>query len=139
MINRRYAERTKVPVERSRAEIETLLTKHGCDSTAVFNDQSGVWFAFTHNRRAYRIGITLPPSGKTADDQERRRRMRSLALYIKARLNAVEDGIKSFDAEFMPERMVADGRTTLEHYVEQTADIDGVMPTRLMLTGSTGS
>lgn len=134
-MNRRYAERTKVPVERSRTEIEAMLSKHGCDSTAVFNDRQGVWFAFTHSKRAYRIGIVMPQAGTTGDDQERRRRMRSLALYIKARLNAVEDGIKSFDAEFMPERMVADGRTTLEHYTEQAANLEGVMPTRLMLTG----
>jgi hypothetical protein len=107
MSNRRYAERTKVNESKSRGEIGDELLKHKCDR------------------------ITLPIDNA----QERRRRMRTLALYIKGRLNAVEDGIKSFEAEFMPEVVLGDGRTLGEHAHVQLAELeaDEALPTRLQL------
>jgi hypothetical protein len=131
MSNRRYAARTKVNESKSRAEIEGELLKHKCDRIAVMTAASAVDFAWTKSGRAYRMGITLPSDNA----QERRRRMRTLALYIRGRLNAVEDGIKSFEAEFMPEVVLGDGRTLGEHAHVQLAELeaDEALPTRLQL------
>ncbi len=137
MPSRAYADRTRVPEHRSRADIEQELSKHQCERIAVMTEPEGVWFAFVKDGRAYRMGITLPPGDHPKGSAERRRRMRTLLLYVKARLNAVRDGVKSFDAEFMPERVMHDGRTLAEHAHEQIGRLEqaGHLPARLMLPG----
>lgn len=134
---RRYAERTKVPESKSRREIEDELHKHRCDKVAVMTESHGFYVAWVKGGRSYRMGIELPPAGSAENDRERRRRLRTLNLYVKGRLNAVEDGIKSFEAEFMPEVILDDGRTLGEHAYEQLGRIEsaGRMPAQLMLPG----
>ncbi len=133
---RRYAERTKVTEQSSRAHIEAELARHQCERVAVMTEATGVCFAWTKGTRSYRMGIMLP----VGDAQERRRRLRTLHLYLKARLNAVEDGVVAFEDEFLREVVLIDGRTMGEHAREQFAAIEaaGQMPTRLMLPGAGG-
>ena len=38
---RRYAETTKVPVDRSRAEIERVLERYGCSRFGIMNETDG--------------------------------------------------------------------------------------------------
>lgn len=128
-----YAKRTKVGERQSRSDIEHELEKHDCERVAVMTEPTGVWFGFQKGQRCYRVGITLP----TDNDAERRRKLRTLFLYLKGRLNGVRDGVKSFEAEFMPETVMGDGMTMAEHALPQLKQIEdsGRGPTRLALPG----
>ncbi len=132
-MSRAYAENTRVPESKSRSEIEDMLRRHGCDRIGIVTEATGVWFAFTNEGRSYRMGIELPIEGSPKDAQARRQKLRVLGLYIKARLHAVRDGIKNFEQEFMPEVVMQGGQTMLECYVQQLPELQGRMPSQLML------
>lgn len=141
MSTRRYAERTRVSESKSRADIEAELRRHDCDQIAVFTEATQVCFGFVKENRMYRFGIELPVAGVAGANQERRRLLRTMFLYIKGRLNAVEDGLKTFEDEFLPNAVLADGHTVIEHAREQYAAITagGDRPTRLLLPGATST
>ena len=141
-----YAEDTKVPISRTKAEIETLLTKHGCDSyaTATIADRAAV--QFTLNNRLVRFELRLPDridfrlteSGyqrsadavKAAHAKAARSRWRALLLCIRAKLEAVESGIETFDEAFMPHLVMPGGArlgTEVLPHVE-TAYAEGTPP-----------
>jgi hypothetical protein len=50
-------------------------------------------------------------------DQETRRRWRSLALVVKAKLEAVSTGIMTFETEFLAHIVMPDGATVAEHVI----------------------
>lgn len=135
-----YAKRTKVSEERSRSEIEAELRKHDCSRIGVITEPELACFCFARYSRTYQVSITLPKHEVAGGAAERRRRMRTLLLYIKGRLNAVRDGVKTFEQEFLPEAVLADGRTVAEHAAEQLTAIEGSggLPNRLMLPGAIG-
>ncbi|HWP59474.1 MAG TPA: hypothetical protein VNL14_16400 [Candidatus Acidoferrales bacterium] len=134
-----YAKETSVPVERSRAEIEKLLRKYGADQFySGWKDQAAaIGFRiknryckfilplpkadekrFTHFKRGRSFTSWIPRSpsaAKEAYEQEVRRRWRALALVIKAKLEAVESGITTFEHEFMAHFVMPDGKTFAEH------------------------
>jgi hypothetical protein len=116
-VSRTYATGTDVPVQRSRAHLEDLLRAHGAEGFAFgwTSDFDRVEFVL-HNRR---IRFVLPrpkkdkfkltPSGllrtdkqiQAAVDAEDRRRWRALLLIVRAKVEAVESGIASFEEEFL--------------------------------------
>jgi hypothetical protein len=124
---KRYAEGTTVSSERSQIQIQQLLKTHGASDVASGergNDQAMIGFRF--NQLQYRISMSYPAlqsfsrSGRTtrtpvqmkaARDQEIRRLWRALLLVIKAKIEIVESGILTFEEEFMPYILTADGRT----------------------------
>lgn len=123
MAYRGYAEHTTVSVEKSRAEIERLLQRYGCDDFAYRNNRQMAQVAFRMNDRMVRFDLALPDvesfrataSGRRqrsdadtlkAWEQGCRQRWRALALVIKAKLEAVEAGITSFEVEFMAHMVV---------------------------------
>jgi hypothetical protein len=130
-----YAEDTKVPVERSRAEIEALLRRYGADSFASGWTERDARIQFRAKGRAIRFVLLMPDpvdkqftqhpryswksrsadAARQAYEQEVRRRWRALALVIKAKLEAVETGIATFEDEFMPHVIMPDGKTVAEH------------------------
>ena len=57
-----YAEQTLVPIERTKAEIETLLVKSGCDAIATLWDkrERRVAIQFRAHNRMVRFSLTLP-------------------------------------------------------------------------------
>lgn len=129
-----YASGTDVPAERSRAEIDRLVRVHGADTFGVMDDGHRAQVVFRMKNRTVRISIPLP----RADDkrftqvkigewgytrtrakeaaqrlwaQEMRRVWRALLLVCKAKFEAIESGISTFDDEFMAHIVLADGRT----------------------------
>lgn len=103
-----YASRTEVPAEKTRAEIEALLRgEHG--SRIVTMDEPGeIVVAWAAWGRWYRITVTHS-DGVSA--QERRAKWRALLLVIKAKLEAVHQGISSIEREFLADTIMPDGRT----------------------------
>lgn len=122
-----YAENTDVAPERSRAEIERVLTRYGASTFGYMVNDKGASVVFDARGRRVRFDLPLPdrndkrfrltPTGKArrpeaqhpAYEQEVRRRWRALALAVKAKLEAVATGIASFEEEFLAHILLPDG------------------------------
>jgi len=129
----RYAERTEVPSDRSRAEIERTLRRYGAAAFAYGWDHQAatIMFEIAHRRVLFRLPMpdathpdfTLTPTGKVrtpsaaeqAYEQAVRQRWRALALVIKAKLEAVAAGITTVEDEFLAHIVLPDGRTVGQH------------------------
>lgn len=129
----RYAAGTRVPVDRTIAQIKSLLDRFGCDAFALATTSSSGQIGFRYKQRAVRFDLPLPdrnakefletPTGRLKSDQVARAewealcraKWRSLFLLIKALLVAVEDGLLDFDRAFMHDIVTADGRTVGQH------------------------
>lgn len=123
-----YATSTEVPTERSKAEIERILARYGADQFASGWDQKNAMIGFVFGNRSVRFTLPMPdrasqeiaftPTGKkrapkeveAAFEQAQRQRWRALALVIKAKLEAVETGIVSFDDEFAMHMVLPNGQ-----------------------------
>lgn len=129
----RYAQQTLVSVEKSKAEIEALLLKYGASKFASGWDLVGATIAFQLSGRYIRFILPLPDKGSKqfmytpelrrmrsseealkAWEQACRQKWRALALVIKAKLEAVESGITSFEDEFMANIVMPGGKTVSE-------------------------
>lgn len=126
---RAYAEGTQVSAQRSQFEIMEVLTRFGVTKHAVFNDGGEAAIVFYYAGLTYRIGIVMPDpsheafhytdSGRARKDPkaahaaETRRRWRSLLAVIKAKLVAVDDGITTFESEFMAHIVVSPDQRTV--------------------------
>lgn len=114
---RRYAENTSVPVDRSRAEIQALLKKHGAGGF-IFGETSGqALLAFEMRDRRLRFLVPMPQLNARGTNErdvarEERRRYRALLLVLKAKLEAVVSQIVTFDSEFLA-HIVVEGNTTV--------------------------
>ena len=125
----RYASETGVPIERSRAEIERILTRYGAHAFMYAVDANKAMIAFEVTGRHIRMVLPMPTDKddkigldrwgyKRSDsavqvliEKEARRRWRALALVIKAKLEAVSSGIAVFDDEFLAYTVLPSGET----------------------------
>lgn len=133
-----YAAQTTVPIERSKAEIERLVAHYGARAfQSGWSDDGRAMVEFmAHNRRLrfvvnapdpmaeefthrnHSSGNKIKRSAKEAAnlwEQACRARWRALCLCIKAKLEAVESGITSFEVEFMPYVVLPGGKTAGQH------------------------
>jgi hypothetical protein len=126
-----YAQATTVPVHRSRAEIEGLLVKHKASQYLTAHDsergQAVVQFKIQNRivrfvvklplltdyaKRRDRRGLILGDAQKEAlRAQDERQRWRALLLVIKAKLECVENGIATFEEEFLAHIVLPDDTT----------------------------
>ena len=141
----KFAENTRVPVGRSRDEIERTLQRYGADGFYYGSDSSGAAIAFKYQNRAIKFNLPLPKrddfrSTKTGEqDWERavRRLWRVLLLALKAKLELVDSGLTSFEDEFLAQTCLPEGDTVSERLQEKlTAMLDGGK-TPPLLTGAT--
>lgn len=125
----RYADRTKVTVEKSRAEIEKELVRFGASAFTSGFDDNRAFIMFRAQGRFVRLSLTLPTdmpptradAKAAAINAEKRRLWRSLLLLVKAKLAAVADGIVEFEQEFMPHIVMANSETVWERAKENIA------------------
>lgn len=128
-----YAQTTSVPVERTRAEIEGLLRRRGATAIASAFDQDRAMIGFQASGRQVRIVIRLPQLkdfkqdpryrwrtvadgvAEKKRDQEERRIWRALLLTIKAKFEAIESKIETFDEAFLPHVILPGGGTVGDH------------------------
>jgi hypothetical protein len=124
-----YARGTPVEVVRTRTQIEDELRRRGATQFGYnVDDAAGeAVIAFTMAGLQVRMSLPLPdfdddafrytPSGRyqrspaeqaKAYQQEVKRRWRSLALIVKAKLVAVDDGISTAEREFLADTVVGD-------------------------------
>jgi hypothetical protein len=122
-----YAEKTRVPVTRSRDELDNLLRKKGAQGFAAAWDANGDRVEFLW--KGLRIRFLLPRvkgTAKETPEQAERRRWRALVLVVKAKLEAVESGISIFEEEFMAHIVdEATGRTVGEVLIPRIQQAGG--------------
>ena len=149
----RYAATTEVPVAKTRAAIEALITdRYGADQFFAAIDRIQGVIGFTMKDRQVRFVLRLPDPGdkrfttyrdrygheqlRSADaaqkqwEQAGRSAWRALLLVIKAKLEAVEAGISEFEHEFLANIVLPDGQLVAHHVrprIEQ-AYASGNMP-----------
>lgn len=162
MTGRRYAEGTTVSPEKSQQDIGETIRRYGATSYAVAWEKGRAMIAFGAHNLHVRMILDLPspddpefrttPTGRTRDaasrkaacEAEHRRRWRSLGLAIKAKLEAVDTGITTFEEEFLAHIVLPDGATVAEHVapaVRQayaTGEIAPFIPTLKAITSGGG-
>jgi len=127
-----YAATTSVTSEKSRNEIERTLRRYGADDFAYATNRSQAMIAFVAHNRQVRFILPMPdpgarefthtPTGRAkapgareeAYEQAIRQRWRALALMVKAKLEAVDSGIVSFEQEFLPHIILPGGQTVYQ-------------------------
>ncbi|WP_027967288.1 hypothetical protein [Halomonas halocynthiae] len=151
----RYAEKTSVPSERSRAEIEQTVSRYGASGFMYGWDGGTAVMAFQMSGRRIRFDLKMPDRNSddftTTDtgrerapaqaakawEQACRQRWRALALVIKAKLEAVESGIAEFEEEFLAHIVLPNGGTVgrwMLPQVQKSYDT-GTMPPLLPAPG----
>ena len=129
-----YAEKTTVDASKSRADIEATVARYGADSFIYGWEAGRAMVAFTMRDRQIRFLLPMPdrdaaeftrtpaqnkPRSPSAAaglfEQAVRSRYRSLLLIVKAKLEAVESEIVTFEQEFGLHMVMPDGRTAAEH------------------------
>jgi hypothetical protein len=111
-----FAERTKVPIEQTRNEIEHTLKKYGADRFAYFTETGKAIIVFEAKERRVRFDLPLPKDDKTG--RLGRQKWRALLLCIKAKLESVTSEIETFEEAFLAHVVLPDGSTV----AEQTRD-----------------
>lgn len=151
-----YAADTEVSVEKSRAEIERILSKYGATRFAYMTDDMRAIIAFQAHGKFIKFQLPLPDRhAKTITHRERiirghsygfvprtpeeqnklweqacRSRWRALCLCVKAKLEAVACGITSFEQEFLAHFVMPGGQTFGEYAIPQIEEATktGKMP-----------
>lgn len=131
-----YAQNTVVSSERSRGEIEQILSRYGAEAFAYATNNNKAMIQFQAKDRRIMFILELPDKanpifthklGKTylrkfspdennqKWEQACRQKWRCLALAIKAKLESVESGIATFEDEFLAHIVMPDGKTVSAH------------------------
>jgi hypothetical protein len=150
-----YAAKTTVSPERSRMELEQILSRYGATAFGYGYDGNRAVVTFRANGRVVRFTVDVPAieefkwtSGaeweagarqrtstqqQAALEQSERQRWRALTLVVKAKLEAVEAGISDFEDEFLSHILLPNGTTVGEHLGPQLDEVyaTGVMPSLL--------
>lgn len=109
-----YAERTSVPIEKTKTEIEHVLTKYGADRFAYFTERGAAMIVFEVHDRRLRFKLPLPPGTTQRELSTQRQRWRALLLCIKAKLESVSSKIETFEEAFLAHVVMPDGKTVGE-------------------------
>lgn len=147
----RYAEKTSVSSDRSRAEIEKTLQRYGADQFMYGWSEDNAVIGFRMYGRQIKFLLPMPDKGafsKTETGRERKQKAameaweqacrqswRALALVIRAKLEAVEAGIAIFEDEFMANIVLPNGGSVGDFMRPQIAKAydSGTMPKMLPL------
>lgn len=149
----RYAASTEVSTDRSLAEIQSTVRRYGATGfMTAWEHEEGDHRAMVQFKAADRyVRFVLPLPDPSAEEFKRtpstrqlrspekrqaaweqacRQRWRALVLAIKAKLEAVEAGIATFEEEFLAHIVLPDGSTVGGHVLPriQRAYLDGGMP-----------
>ena len=115
-----YAHDTRVPVDRSKQELDLLLQKHGASQRGMgVDDERGETVSyFTLDGRQILLRIPMP--GRTeyrsqeSFEQACRARWRAIVLITKAKLEHIAMGLSTVQDEFMANIRLPNGSTVAE-------------------------
>jgi hypothetical protein len=155
-----YASTTKTEVSNSEAEIKKTFNRFGVEDIIIGTIDGYLSVMFKRYGRPYSIRIALP--GKDDDailytpnrmskrnnsiahkawEQACRSKWRELLLLIKAKLVAIENGIASFDDEFLSYAMlptretVGDWANRQMEVMQQTGQLPDLIPQPALTAG----
>jgi len=131
----RYAKNTKVESRKSVEDIEKELSRFGATGFMYARKENRAAIAFEYDKRSIRMNLPLPGKDEyqfkyTLTGQETvpniqtkkwkqaiKQKWRALLLLVKAKLVGVEDGISTFETEFLPYLVTENGKTIAEEIV----------------------
>lgn len=116
-----FAEKTRVPVEQTRNEIERTLTRYGANRFAYFTEPGKAIIVFEANGRRLRFDLPVPAGDGDKDKQVARQKWRALLLCIKAKLESVQSKIETFEEAFLAQVVMPDGQTVATHLIPRIA------------------
>lgn len=129
----KFADKTTVPIEKTRMEIQETLRRFGADQYQAADDWATgeVIIRFRCKERYVQFHLQLPKlkdfrrntarATQNAWEQACRSTWRALLLIIKAKLAAIEAEVSTFESEFLANIVVPDGRTVAEMLSPQLA------------------
>ena len=126
-----YASSTDVPSDRWRSEIERTLVRYGATSFSYGWEAARAAIQFVNDGKQIRFTLPLPDrtdrefthhsrgartatAAEAAYEQAVRQRWRALALVVKAKLEAVDAGITTFEEEFLVHLVLPSGASVFE-------------------------
>lgn len=130
-------------------ELEQILSRYGASAFGYGYDEDRAVVTFKAHERIVRFTVPLPrlrdythnragaartgSQQRAAMAQAERQRWRALVLVVKAKLEAVESGIVSFEEEFLAHILLPDGTTVSQWAGPQLENVyaTGDMPTLL--------
>jgi hypothetical protein len=113
----RYAEKTQVPVARSKQELDELLARHGATQRGMgVDDEKGESVCyFSLEGRQILLRIPLPKRNDYASqdrwEQACRARWRAMVLITRAKLEHIALGLSTVEHEFLANIRLSNGRT----------------------------
>jgi len=119
----KFAYKTKVPIGRSKVEIERILSRYKATGFMYASRLGQRVVVFDMNKLRIRFNLPVPEGDSANDQQEERRRWRALVLAIKAKLEAVDSGITTFEEEFLAHIVLPGGKSFGEVYVPQIEQV----------------
>ena len=108
-----FAAQTRVPVEKTKVEIEKLVRKYGATGFQTGWQGKQAHISFLARERHIRIAVTVPDGA-----QVERQKWRALLLVIKAKLESVDAKIATFEEAFATDIVMPSGRTVWEEIRE---------------------
>lgn len=126
---------------KARDEVVALLRRFGCESVGFMDDfaDNSLLLQFTHRGRAVQLKAsargwaqmylkahpyTHRTRGTKTDHEQKALRQGLIAInsiirdWVKGQVTAIECGVLSFEAVFMPYMLTADGRPLIERIAE---------------------
>lgn len=133
-----YAVKTGVSIEKSKGEIERMITRYGADRFMTGSDGNQALVAFQCKGKMVKFILHLPDRndkkfkftaarGYVRTDSEAyatweqacRSSYRALCLCIKAKFEAIEQKISTFEQEFLAHFVMPGGQTFGEYAIPQ--------------------
>ena len=138
----------RVPVEKSKAEIEHTLLRYGASEFAYGTSPRGAGIMFKHKNRVIKMNIPNPNRddysqnkvGENKYKQAQRQRWRILLLALKAKLELIDEGLSTFEDEFLAQTCLPGGKTIsqlIQQQIDNAIETKGVP--KLLLEGNYGS
>lgn len=154
----RYAARSDVSSDRSKAELERVLARYGATRFGYLSEPEAVQIAFEMKGRRFKYRLPMPnrddpsiceyqqgsrtfrrvePEIAKRYEQATRQRWRALLLIVKAKLEGVELGIVSLDDEFLAQTVMSSGETVGDWARPQLQQmyLNGAMPPLMLGSG----
>lgn len=138
----KYAQYTSITIEKSRTDIELLLSRYGAESFKRGWVEGKEAVQFIMKRKQIRFILPLPekndvafcynkqsgtkhPEGKALLlwEQACKTAYRALVLSIKAKLATVESGISSFEEEFYANIVLPNNKTVFQNTIHQVESV----------------
>jgi hypothetical protein len=109
----RFAAKTKVPVDKTRLDIERLVKRYGAKGFIAGWQGETARIEFLAADRHIRLSVTVPDN-----EQAARQKWRALLLVLKAKLESVDAKIATFEQAFATDIVLPSGKTVWEEIRE---------------------